>query len=75
MKSRILNRIERVQEAHPWMKEADISKLLVAKYFLLSRVEKLKSSEAQAAMEEFTNELVMTDKEVMQGALAFVNRK
>ena len=74
MKSQILNRLERVQKAHPWMKEEDITQLLVAKYFLLTKIDKKKSSEIQAAMEEFTNELVITDKEVMQGAISFVNR-
>ena len=50
--------------------------MLVAKYFLLTRVNKTEScDELDAAMEEFTNELVITEENVLRGAIEFANRK
>lgn len=74
--TQLLNRLERLQTAHTWMKEEDARAMLVAKYFLLTRVERTKScDELDAAMEEFTNELVITDENVLRGAIQFANRK
>lgn len=74
--TQLLNRLERLQTAHTWMKEEDARAMLVAKYFLLTRVNKTDSSEElNAAMEEFTNELVITDENVLRGAIQFANRK
>ena len=69
------SRIERVLEQHPWMTEEEAGKLLVAKYYLLTRVEKMDSNpEVQAAMEEFTNELIVSNPDDLRGAINFANR-
>ena len=71
----VLNRLERLMKAHPWMEEEDARSMLVAKYFLLTRVEKGKdAAEVKAAMEEFTNELIITDERKLRGAIEFANR-
>lgn len=69
------SRIDRLMSAFSWLKEEDARNVLMAKYFLLTRVQKLPSDEVNAAMEEFTNELVITDEEIFKGAVEFASRK
>ena len=69
------SRIERLLEKHSWMTEEEASRLLVAKYYFLTRVEMMENSpEIQAAMEEYTNELIVTDPDDLRGVVNFSNR-
>ena len=71
-----MNRIDRILSAHHWMAEEDAAKFLTAKYYILTRTEGMDdSAEIQAAMDEFTNELIIKSEESLRGALSFVYDK
>ena len=70
----VMNRLERLLNAHPWMDEEDARSMLVAKYFLLTKVGDKVGPNVNAAMEEFTNELIIMDEEKLRGAINFANR-
>ena len=70
----VMNRLERLLNAHPWMDEEDARSMLVAKYFLLTKVGDKVGANVNAAMEEFTNELIIMDEEKLRGAINFANR-
>ena len=51
------------------MEESDIHAMLVAKYFMLTRIEELEGVELHAAMEEFTNEVKIMDEKKLRAAV------
>lgn len=71
--SQLLNRVERIQQRFPWMKEVDAHAMLVAKYFLFKVRDGLEDVELYAAMEEFVNELMITPDEAMRRAIDDAN--
>ena len=69
------SRLARLLEKHQWLEEEDARRLLVAKYYFLTSVEKMRNTpEIQAAMEEYTNELIVTDPDDLRGVVNFANR-
>ena len=55
------------------MEESDIQSMLIAKYFVLTRVEGLEGSELYAAMEEFTNEVRIIDPDILKEGIDIAN--
>ena len=67
--SQVLNRVERIQQRFPWIEEHDAHAMLVAKYFVFTRMQDLEGAELYAAMEEFVNELMITPDEKLREAI------
>ena len=55
------------------MQEQYIQEMLVAKYFLLTRISKLGGKELDAGMEEFTNEIIIKDEQQLRGAIKYAH--
>lgn len=55
------------------MQEQHIIEMLVAKYFLLTRISNLDGDELTAGMEEFVNEIIIKDEDQLRGAIAYAH--